>query len=168
MKGLYIHIPFCLSKCKYCSFYSFFAEERTKDEYLLSLLSHIKAWSEKEKLCFESLYFGGGTPSVFRGERLFKVLSEVRKSFTLSPDYEITVEINPSSASEELFSFLKKGGVNRISMGVQSAVTKERQAVGRGSDCKQVRAALELCKKYATENDASFVNGILSTVAKAL
>lgn len=152
MKGLYIHIPFCLSKCKYCSFYSFFADERTKDEYLLSLLSHIKAWSEKEKLCFDSVYFGGGTPSVFGGERLFKVLSEVRKSFTLSPDCEITVEINPSSASEELFSFLKKGGVNRISMGVQSAVTKERRAVGRNSDCGQVRYALELCKSYGIEN----------------
>ena len=152
MKGLYIHIPFCLSKCKYCSFYSFFADERTKDEYLLSMLSHIKAWSEKEKLCFDSVYLGGGTPSVFGGERLFKLLCEVRKSFFLSPDCEITVEINPSSASKELFSFLKKGGVNRISMGVQSAVTKERQAVGRGSDCRQVRAALELCKKNGIEN----------------
>lgn len=152
MKGLYIHIPFCLSKCSYCSFYSFAASEAMKDEYLSSLLSHIDDWGKKETFFFDSVYFGGGTPSVFGGERLFKVLSKVKESFSLSPDCEITVEVNPSSASEELFSFLKKGGVNRISMGVQSAITKERKAIGRNSDCNQVKAALSLCKKFGIEN----------------
>lgn len=122
------------------------------DEYLFSLLSHIKEWGKREKLAFDSVYFGGGTPSVFGGERLFRVLAQVRESFTLSPDCEITVEVNPSSASETLFSFLKKGGVNRISMGVQSAVTKERRAIGRNSSCAQVKAALELCKKHGIKN----------------
>ena len=152
MKGLYIHIPFCLSKCGYCSFYSFSASEKAKDEYLSSLISHIDSWSKKEKLCFDSVYFGGGTPSVFGGERIFKVISKVRESFFLSPDCEITVEVNPSSASEELFFYLKKGGVNRISMGVQSAVTKERKAIGRNSDCDRVKDALALCKGFGIEN----------------
>ncbi|MDO4380116.1 MAG: radical SAM family heme chaperone HemW [Clostridia bacterium] len=152
MKGLYIHIPFCLSKCSYCSFYSFAASEAMKDEYLSSLLLHIDDWGKKEKFFFDSVYFGGGTPSVFGGERLFKVLSKLKESFFLSPDCEITVEVNPSSASEELFSFFKKGGVNRISMGVQSAVTKERKTIGRNSDCEQVKAALSLCKKFGIEN----------------
>ncbi len=152
MKGLYIHIPFCLSKCSYCSFYSFAASEKIKDEYLSSLLLHIDDWSKREKFCFDSVYFGGGTPSVFGGERIFKVLSKIRESFTLSPDCEVTVEVNPSSASGELFSYLTKGGVNRISMGVQSAVTKERKAIGRNSDLEQVKAALFLCKKYGIEN----------------
>lgn len=152
MKGLYIHIPFCLSKCGYCSFYSFPATEKAKDEYLSSLLFHIDSWSKREKLCFDSVYFGGGTPSVFGGERLFKVISKIRESFFLSSDCEITVEVNPSSASEELFSYLKKGGVNRISMGVQSAVTKERKAIGRNSDCGRVKDALSLCKRFKIEN----------------
>lgn len=123
-----------------------------KDEYLSSLLLHIDDWGKKENFSFDSVYFGGGTPSVFGGERLFKVLSKVKESFSLSPDCEITVEVNPSSANEELFSFFKKGGVNRISMGVQSAVTKERKAIGRNSDCEQVKAALSLCKKFEIEN----------------
>ena len=122
------------------------------DEYLLSLLEHIDEWSAREKLSFDSVYFGGGTPSVFGGERLFSLLSRIRERFVLSCDCEITVEVNPSSASEKLFSFLKKGGVNRISMGVQSAVTKERRALGRNSSCEQVKSALSLCKKHGIEN----------------
>ncbi len=152
MKGLYIHIPFCLSKCSYCSFYSFVASEEKKDGYLASLLSHIDFWGKKEKLFFDSVYFGGGTPSVFGGRRIFEVLSKIRESFVLSSDCEITVEVNPSSSSDELFAYLKKGGVNRISMGVQSAVTKERRAIGRNCNLEQVEAALSLCKKHKIEN----------------
>lgn len=122
------------------------------DEYLSSLLFHIDDWSKREKFCFDSVYFGGGTPSVFGGERLFKVLSKVKESFFLLPDCEITAEVNPSSASEELFEYLKKGGVNRISMGVQSAVSKERKAIGRNSDLERVKAALSLCKRFGFEN----------------
>mgnify|MGYP004514304265 CR=1 FL=1 len=152
MKGLYFHIPFCLSKCGYCSFYSFRPRENQMDSYLSALLSHIDEWGKKEHLSFDSIYFGGGTPSVFGGERILAVLEKARKAFEISPDCEITVEVNPSSASKELFSCLKSAGVNRISMGVQSAVEKERQAIGRRSDTLQVLFALEKCKKHGFEN----------------
>lgn len=152
MKGLYFHIPFCLSKCGYCSFYSFSPREKQKDDYLSSLLSHIDEWGGKEKLSFNSIYFGGGTPSVFGGERIFAVLQKVRETFDVSSDCEITVEVNPSSASEDLFAFLQKSGVNRVSMGVQSAVEKERRTIGRLSDKAQVEKALSLCRKYGIEN----------------
>ena len=152
MKGLYFHIPFCLSKCGYCSFYSFAPSKEQKDEYLSSLLSHIDKWGAKGNFSFDSIYFGGGTPSVFGGERIVAVLKEANAAFDISHDCEITVEVNPSSASEELFSSLKKAGVNRISMGVQSAVSKERKAIGRHSDKEQVQKALCLCKKYEIKN----------------
>ena len=152
MKGLYFHIPFCLSKCGYCSFYSFRANEEQKDLYLSALLSHIDEWGKKESLAFDSIYFGGGTPSVFGGKRILAVLKKVRENFDISSSCEITVEVNPSSADDELFVHLKKAGVNRISMGVQSAVSKERKAIGRLSDESQVLSALGLCKRYGFEN----------------
>lgn len=152
MKGLYFHIPFCLSKCGYCSFYSFRPNEKQMNDYLSALLSHIDKWGKREKLSFDSVYFGGGTPSVFGGERIASVLKKAREVFEISPDCEITVEVNPSSASEELFSRLESAGVNRVSMGVQSAVEKERLAVGRRSDTFAVQSALESCKKCGIEN----------------
>ncbi len=122
------------------------------DAYLSALLFQIENWGRKENFVFDSVYFGGGTPSVFGGKRTKAVLEKIRECFTLSPDCEITCEVNPSSATDELFELYAESGVNRISAGVQSAVTKERRAIGRNSDCARVRSALELCKKYEIKN----------------
>lgn len=144
MKGLYFHIPFCASKCSYCDFYSFIPSGGICDRYLEAVLTRIEEFSRAISGGFDTIYFGGGTPSYFGGKRIAAIIKKSRECFEISPDCEITVECNPSSVSEELVSKLKAAGVNRISMGVQSAVTEERKSLGRRSDCEQVRRAVQM------------------------
>lgn len=152
MKGLYIHIPFCSSKCKYCDFYSFSPKENDMDSYLEAVLSALEKQKENISGTFDTIYFGGGTPSFFGGERISQIIKKAKECFSFCTDTEITVECNPSSADESLMKALSASGVNRISMGVQSAVTKERQLLGRKSNCAQVQNAISLAKKHGIYN----------------
>lgn len=152
MTGIYIHIPFCKRKCPYCDFYSFKANESEKDSYLKAVLLCLKKWNDKVKDQIDTVYFGGGTPSVFGSERISQVLSFIKMNYNLTLDAEITVECNPSSVSEEFFREIKEAGVNRISMGMQSAVDKERLALGRLSDTNQVKNAVMLARSAGIDN----------------
>lgn len=152
MTGIYIHIPFCIKKCPYCDFYSFKADESEKDSYLQAVLLCLGKWSNKVKDGIDTVYFGGGTPSVFGSDRISKVLSFIKCNYRLVSDAEITVECNPSSVSAEFFRQIKDAGVNRISMGMQSAVDKERLSLGRMSDREQVRNAVMLAKGVGIDN----------------
>ena len=152
MTGIYIHIPFCASKCPYCDFYSFKAGNDQKDSYLKAVLSCLLSYKDKLAGKVDTVYFGGGTPSVFGGERIAEVIDCIRKSFNLTSDAEITVECNPSSVDAELAKRLKGAGVNRISMGMQSAVDKERKSLGRLSDKTKVENALSLFTKAGITN----------------
>ncbi len=150
MTGIYIHIPFCKSKCPYCDFYSFIPNETIKDSYLKAVLSCLDGYKSKISQV-DTVYFGGGTPSVFGGERLATVLDFIKENYNLvSP--EITVECNPSSVDGDFFRSLYKAGVNRISMGMQSAVTEERKALGRLSDTRQVKSAIDLAHGAGIDN----------------
>ncbi len=149
MQGIYIHIPFCKSKCPYCDFYSIRSDNDTIDRYTDALVREIKAFPKKEKV--DSVYFGGGTPSVIGGERIEKILSAVRERFELV-ESEITVECNPSSSDYVLFETLFEAGVNRISFGMQSAVDRERSILGRISDRKDVRRCVDEAKKVGIKN----------------
>ncbi len=152
MRGLYIHIPFCASKCGYCDFYSFVPKENEKDGYLKAVLSALNKWGKTNIGAFDTIYFGGGTPSFFGGQRLSAILAAARDCFKIDADSEITVECNPSSADERLMYTLKEAGVNRISMGVQSAISEERYLLGRKADCNQVVRAIEKAKKSGITN----------------
>ena len=152
MTGIYIHIPFCKRKCPYCDFYSFKADESKKDSYLKAVLLCLEKWKIKVRDEIDTVYFGGGTPSVFGSERISQVLSFIKMNYKLTDDAEITVECNPSSVSAEFFSEIKRAGVNRISMGMQSAVDKERLALGRLSDSNQVKTAVDMAKNAGISN----------------
>ena len=152
MTGIYIHIPFCKRKCPYCDFYSFKANESQKDSYLKAVLLCLKKWNDKVKDEIDTVYFGGGTPSVFGSDRISEVLSFIKMNYNLTEDAEITVECNPSSVSEKFFNEIKDAGVNRISMGMQSAVDNERLALGRLSDAVQVKNAVTMAKKAGINN----------------
>ncbi len=152
MKGLYIHIPFCKTKCGYCDFYSFKPTDEDMDSYKTAVLSCIEEWKKRINGGFDSIYFGGGTPSFFGGERLSEILDKARECFEISDNTEITVECNPSSVDEALMKTLKKAGVNRISLGVQSALTSERKMLGRASNCEQVKNAIALAKANGIDN----------------
>lgn len=150
--GLYIHIPFCKSKCGYCDFYSFVPDEGKMNCYLDALCGRITDYAAVINRPVDTIYIGGGTPSVFGGERLKQLLEKIRSGFAVTPDCEITVECNPSSVEEKLVKALKNAGVNRISMGVQSAVTSERKSLGRLSDSQQAKRAVTLFKENGFDN----------------
>lgn len=146
MIGIYIHIPFCKGKCPYCDFYSLKADESKKDSYLKAVLFEIEKWKSKVTDPVDTIYFGGGTPSVFGAERIKKTIDCIKDNYILvSP--QITVECNASSTDEKFFKALSSAGVNRISMGLQSAAEKERKILGRHADKNTVSSAIENAKK---------------------
>lgn len=150
--GLYIHIPFCKSKCGYCDFYSFVPDEAVMDNYLDALLKRVNDCAAVITRTVDTIYIGGGTPSVFGGERIKRLLQAVRRCFSVTDDCEITVECNPSSVDLPLVKALRQAGVNRISMGLQSAVTAERKSLGRLCDREQAEKAVVLFQNNGFDN----------------
>ncbi len=157
MSGLYIHIPFCKSKCPYCDFYSYRCKSEETGIYVEALLNEINTLSRvsnfvKEPFKADTLYLGGGTPSVLSGEELYRIITTTREKFQITDSAEITVECNPKSDIDGILPYLIKAGVNRISLGLQSAVDKERKALGRLSDKSRVKAVIELLKTNGITN----------------
>ena len=152
MPGLYFHIPFCQRKCGYCDFYSFAPTTAQMDAYRDALCRSVLDFAPDVTAPFDSVYFGGGTPSFFGGERLAKVLDTAKRAFPITQDAEITVECNPSSTTRSLMQHLKAAGVNRVSLGVQSALDKERRLLGRASDRAQIEQAARFCRSAGIEN----------------
>lgn len=157
MSGIYIHIPFCKSKCPYCDFYSYRCKSKEISLYVDALINEINTLSRvsdfvKEPFKADTLYLGGGTPSVLSGEELFKIITATRAKFSIPDNAEITVECNPNSDIESILPYFLKAGVNRISLGLQSAVDKERKTLGRQSDKNRVREVIELLKSNGINN----------------
>ncbi|QNL44374.1 radical SAM family heme chaperone HemW [Oscillibacter hominis] len=147
--GLYIHIPFCKSKCIYCDFYSLPEREGRMDAYAKALCSHLKeAAPRAQGHSVDSVYFGGGTPSYLGASRLCAILKVIRKHYGVTKDAEITLEANPDSAdSYKDLRALRRCGFNRISLGMQSADDAELRAIGRVHTMDQVRTAVENARK---------------------
>ena len=151
--GIYIHIPFCVRKCDYCDFYSVPGRDGRMDEYLHALEVHIaESAPQAELYTVNTIYFGGGTPTFFGAERLARLLQIVRKQFNISKDCEITVECNPDSADQDTLLTLKKAGVNRLSMGVQSAQDKELEEIGRVHSFAQATQAFQCARDAGFDN----------------
>ena len=151
--GIYIHIPFCRSKCDYCDFYSLSGREDRMDDYQKALLAHIKETAVVAGAYpVDTIYFGGGTPSFYGDKRLREILACIKKHYQVEPDAEITTEANPDSIS--FFSALKlrKAGFNRISLGMQSACPEELKAINRIHTAKQTDEAVSACKKAGFKN----------------
>lgn len=131
--GIYIHIPFCRSKCAYCDFYSFVpGGVEIFDRYTAALCAHMAYYKDAAKSkTVDTVYIGGGTPTVMPVKYLCKILDTVRRSFRLSKDAEITIEVNPATADKKTFTKLRRHGVNRVSIGLQSADEKELRALSR-------------------------------------
>ena len=141
--GLYVHLPYCRSRCEYCSFVVT-TDASSRATYLAALETEASfAAEEASGALFDSLYFGGGTPSLIPPEDLARLTSRLRTLFSFAPDSEITMEANPDDVSPELVLRWTAAGVNRISLGVQSFADRELAAVGRRHDAASARAALE-------------------------
>ncbi len=130
--GLYLHIPFCRSKCPYCDFCSFpHPREETVRAYVDELARRIRQAGQTVTRPVDTVYFGGGTPTVLPPDCVESLTEAVRGSFSLLSDAEYTVECNPATADREALRRWRAGGVNRLSMGVQSAQEEELRALGR-------------------------------------
>lgn len=129
---LYVHIPFCQQKCKYCDFVSGPADEETKQRYMEALHKEIRLHAEEYKNCsVPTIYIGGGTPSVLRGEVIAELIELLYECFSIENEAEITVECNPGTLNPEKLKQYKQAGVNRLSLGLQSAVDFELKMLGR-------------------------------------
>lgn len=143
--GLYLHIPFCEKKCKYCDFYSAFAGDELLDRYTEALTESIKKWGGRFRRPINTIYLGGGTPSLLKG-RLVPLLSEVYKAFNVTDGAEITLELNPGADAENALKYAKAAGINRLSVGMQSGIDSQLKILGRTHTCADTVKTVELAR----------------------
>ena len=151
--GIYLHIPFCRSKCDYCDFYSLAGREARMDDYQRALLAHLRetAFAARD-FAVDSVYFGGGTPSFYGEKRLRELLAAVKKNYKVAKDAEITLEANPDSVEYNALRALRRAGFNRISLGFQSASEAELEAVHRPHTVRQGDEAVAAARKAGFTN----------------
>ena len=147
--GLYLHIPFCKSKCAYCDFYSLSGREDRMDAYTAALERHLaEVAPQAAQHLVDTVYFGGGTPSYLGEKRLVKLLKAVKKHYHVDSHAEITLEANPDSAGDwKALRALRRAGFNRISLGVQSTDDACLRALGRIHTWQQVQEAVAACRR---------------------
>ena len=146
--GLYLHIPFCRSKCDYCDFYSLAGREDRMDDYQKALLCHVaESGAVAKQNPVDSIYIGGGTPTWYGEKRLLELLRAVKRHFTIAKDVEVTLEANPDSVDEKMLRHLRRAGVNRISMGMQSGCDQELRAIHRPHTYQQVVDGVSAARK---------------------
>ncbi len=132
MSGIYVHIPFCKSKCTYCDFASFPNEIGKLEIYFACLYKEIKGRAESlSNYVFDTVYFGGGTPSFVDAKYIVGALKQIKNFYKLTDDAEITLEVNPGTLSSEKVKLYKKAGINRFSVGLQSADDKMLRSLNR-------------------------------------
>lgn len=150
--SLYLHIPFCKGKCHYCDFYSLAANHWIAS-YEKALEKSIFSFSEKAKdFEVQTIYFGGGTPSLLTKEGIQGIFSALRQGYRISPTAEITVEMNPESATEEVLLAFYQEGANRLSFGVQSAREEELALLGRRHRFEDAKRAVERARSAGFDN----------------
>lgn len=149
--GLYLHVPFCQSKCPYCDFYSMRGSDTEMDAYCAVLCRNIAESAEALQRKADTLYIGGGTPSVLGAERIKNLVMGAKQSF-LTEDAEITAECNPHKLPSDFFKELRTVGVNRISLGMQSAVESERRILGRLSTRGEIEAVVRSAQNAGIQN----------------
>jgi oxygen-independent coproporphyrinogen-3 oxidase len=161
MAGIYIHIPFCKGFCHYCDFYSITDNSESESFIQAVILETAMQARYLDGETVETVYFGGGTPSLLTAGQTGQIISAVRKNFSFSDDPEITIEVNPDDVYEGYFNELAGTGVNRVSLGVQSWNDKRLKYLGRRHDAGQSAKALELAFKEGIVNlSADLIYGL--------
>ena len=152
--GIYIHIPFCRSKCQYCDFYSLTTkDDKLLDSFIDAMCRHIKeAGQLAPNHQVDTVYFGGGTPSFFGADGMATLLGAVRRNFDVAADAEITFEANPDSVSDKLLKRLRAEGFNRVSLGVQTDDDDLLQKLGRPHNYAQAVTAVQRIRKAGFRN----------------
>ncbi|MBO7304683.1 MAG: radical SAM family heme chaperone HemW [Clostridia bacterium] len=151
--GLYLHVPFCVRKCSYCDFCSFPAlSESEKDEYVDAEIREILSYKRADKIPVETVFFGGGTPSLLTPNQLSKIFRAIEKVFLILPNSEITLEANPKTFDCEKMREYAALGVNRVSMGLQSIHENELKILGRIHNFDDFKRAYEIVDSVGISN----------------
>jgi len=152
--GIYVHVPFCRSKCQYCDFYSMATkEDKLIDGYLDAVCDHIKEAGElAPNYKVDTIYFGGGTPTFFGADGMAIILTTIRRNFDVDANAEITFEANPDSVSDRLLHRLRAEGFNRVSLGIQSDDDEMLKKLGRPHTYGQAVAAYHRIRKAGFKN----------------
>lgn len=146
--GLYIHWPFCQSKCPYCDFNSHVAASIDQKRWVRAYIREIQRYvAETKGRLLNTIFFGGGTPSLMEPETVHAILDEVRRHWTLANDLEVTLEANPGSVEAGRFAGYADAGVNRVSMGVQALNDVDLKRLGRLHSVREARQAFDIARK---------------------
>ncbi|WP_053831315.1 radical SAM family heme chaperone HemW [Paraclostridium bifermentans] len=153
MLGLYIHVPFCAQKCYYCDFNSYKINSNQKKEYLINIEREMKFYKgEFKDKCFDTVFFGGGTPSILTVDELKELVNNINENFNIKKDAEITIECNPGTINREKLEAMKKMGINRLSIGLQATQNYHLKSIGR------IHTYEEFEKNYYDALDIGFKN----------
>src|SRR5471030_1838747 len=148
--GVYVHWPFCAAKCPYCDFNSHVRSAIDEDGWMGAIEKELD-WTAKaqgeERPLVETIFFGGGTPSLMTGKSTARLLDKISRNWRMANDVEITLEANPASADAARFADYKAAGVNRLSLGVQALNDADLKALGRLHNAKEAKAALALAMR---------------------
>ena len=150
---LYIHIPFCVKKCAYCDFLSFTADEKTQDAYAKALQKELDFYGTKySDRYISTIFIGGGTPSWLDENAMTAIMECVYRNFEIASDAEITIECNPGTVSDAKFAVYKEIGINRLSIGLQSANNEELKTLGRIHTYEQFLRTYEKARQHGFDN----------------
>ena len=159
--NLYIHVPFCVSKCNYCAFYSFACKNPNWTEYADNICNELRFWSEKlGKIQIPTIFFGGGTPSLMPIDIFERIMNCINQCFVICDNCEVTLESNPGTIDRCKLSGFVSNGVNRLSVGVQSLNDSELEFLGRRHDVKTALNLLDAAKNMNLRLNADFIYGL--------
>ena len=152
--SIYIHIPFCSHRCAYCDFNTYAGLDHLRNRYVRALIAEIDALAKDSSnaIVAQSIFLGGGTPSLLMSSSIKKIIAAVKKNFEVASDLEITMEANPDSLSQEYLYEIREAGINRLSMGMQSAVPEELALLERTHDYFAVNNVFSMARKAGFNN----------------
>jgi len=159
--NLYIHVPFCMSKCNYCAFFSHACAAPDWDGYANQIISEIRAWGEKMgRISIPTIFFGGGTPSLMPVNTFAAIMAAISRAFSVDADCEITIEANPGTMDDEKLAAFAAAGVNRLSVGVQRLDDAKLKFLGRHHDTAAARRLLHAGLRRGLRVSADFIYGL--------
>jgi len=159
--NIYIHVPFCMSKCNYCAFYSIACSSPNWTKYANDICAELKFWSNKlGKITVPTIFFGGGTPSLMPIGCFEQIMHCIHECFIVNKDCEITLESNPGTLDKDKLNEFVSNGVNRLSIGVQSLHDDDLVFLGRRHNVKQATDLLDIAKNMGLRVNADFIYGL--------
>tara|TARA_B100000579_G_scaffold199256_1_gene162945 strand:+ start:7488 stop:8687 length:1200 start_codon:yes stop_codon:yes gene_type:complete len=158
--GLYIHIPFCHTKCTYCDFNTYTGLENLIDDFIKSICDEIEFWSLNNSYIINSIFIGGGTPSYIEVKDLEKIIKKVKDNFNIAENTEVTLEINPEDVTKNKARLWKKIGINRCSIGIQSLNDEELKLINRRHSASKAVKSLNTLKDYFTNISVDLIYGL--------